>query len=361
VQHGNTFAFSFLKAVQADGDENLFVSPLSVYLALGMTANGTAGETETELTTVLGGNNAEVVNAQAKSLTEYLLRADPKVDVRIANAVFYRNTFAFKQTFLAVVKEAYSAEITALNYDSPQAVKTINGWVNKATNGRISGIIEAINREDVMHLINAVYFKGGWRYAFKKEHTSTKPFYAAKGIVNVPMMQCQRVFAVLRNADIDLVRIPYANNAYEMVVMKPTGALRETFIQSLDETMLNTWLASADSAEVILQLPKFDIKYKKALVPVMQRMGVSKMFNAAEADLTRLSDDRRLFVSNILHSANVTVDEAGTEAAAVTAVVVGVTSLPPQPPVFAFDRPFVYFLRERYSGAILFTGILDKP
>jgi serpin B len=361
VQSGNAFAFSLLKAARADGDQNLFVSPLSVYLALGMTANGTAGETETELAAVLGGTDAGMVNAQAKSLTNYVLSADPDVDVRIANAVFYRNTFAFKPAFLSTVTEAYEAEVKALNYDSGDAVKTINSWVKTATKGRIPGIIETIHGDDVMHLINAVYFNAGWRYAFKKDETTTKPFYTLAGAVNVPMMQRQNVFAVLRNADVELVRLPYANNAFEMVVMKPVQGVRETFLSSLNESTFNTWLADTDTAEVIVQLPKFDIAYKKGLVPVMQRLGVSRIFDASQADLTRLSDDRRLFVSDIIHSANITVDEAGTEAAAVTAVVVGVTSFPPQPPVLAFDRAFVYLVRERYSGAILFAGILDKP
>jgi len=369
VTAGNRFGFSLLRELTgATPGENIFLSPLSASMALGMTMHGTDGETYDEMRTALGFGHSsrEEILRSFRDLIAMLRALDPKVDFRIANSIWYRHSFgaSIESAFLNDARTWFDAMVSGLDFAHPSAPASINDWVRTATNGKIDGIIDRIPSEMVMFLLNAIYFKGDWRAAFDASKTASAPFRTDDGrTLSIPLMQRTDT---MRAGVVDgrtVVDLGYGGDAYAMTAVLPrAGETADALIASMSPAWWEQATGALRTQDVQLAMPKFTLTWDDTLTSALRSLGMRKAFQPRVADFTRLSSThgRDLYVSFVRQKSFVDVNEVGTEAAAVTVVGVGVVSLP-QRLVARFDRPFVFAIRERLSGAILFLGKLAEP
>ena len=362
---GNRFAFDVLREASHPGD-NLFLSPLSASMALAMIMNGAEGETWNQMRDALGfgGLTGEEINAGYASLIQILTELDPAVETAIGNSVWTRLGFPLRAEFVEVLREFFGAEAMELDFASPSASGHINEWVRSATNGLIGDIVPAAIPPDVlMYLINAIYFKAPWTFEFDPDDTRTEPFYPEdRSPRTVPLMTIVRGFPYLETDRFQAVDLPYGGEAFSMVVLVPRDGVRvDDVLLSLDATAWEDIAAGFGGAEVALFLPRFRMEYERELKDDLKALGMVDAFEPFVADLTRLSP-ADLLISSVRQKALVEVTEEGTEAAAVTVTtVVPPPSVPPPPVIVRADRPFLFFIRERLTGAILFVGKLAYP
>jgi serine protease inhibitor len=361
VSASNEFAFDLFRTGNlAQHKTNVFISPLSASMALGMTANGANGTTYDEMRTALrlGGATRDDVNGGYKSLIALLEGLDPGTQFRIANSIWYRQTFPFNASFLDESKQYFDARVQALDFSSPSAVTTINSWVSDQTNQRITRILDGIDPTEVMFLVNAIYFKGIWQKQFDKSQTVDAVFHAADGTqANVPMMARGAGVQYTGTSEYSAVDLPYGNSAFTMTVVLPNPNTDiDTFAESLDQTKWNSLVGSFRDSEMEVFLPRFRIQWGRLLNDDLRTLGMRLAFDAA--DFTRMSPlGNQLVITRVLQKTFVDVDEEGTEAAAATLVGIGLTSLPA---AFRADHPFMVVIRERFSGTILFIGKIAK-
>lgn len=370
IEDNTVFAFELLHEVAADAGstENVFISPLSISLALAMTLNGAEGETLDAMREAmhLNGLDMEDINASYRQLMADLLSVDPKVVMNIANSIWYRQDFHVQPPFIEVNKDFYNAEVKALDFDSPGAVDAINKWVKDKTNDLIESIIEEIPRDVVMYLVNAIYFKGDWRYAFDKDDTAPAAFSLSDGsVMQVPTMHQQTSLAYYGTEKYEAAELPYGRGNYSMVVLLPQpGVSVDQVIASMDR---QEWLRLTGGLDMPysldVKLPRFKFAFEQKLKPVLSRMGMGLAFTPYQADFSGINPDAELFINEVFHKAFVDVNEKGTEAAAVTAVEVGVTSIggPTSPIPFHVNRPFLFLIKEKYTNAVIFAGRVMVP
>ena len=363
IDASNRFAFDLLKTASRP-DSSLFLSPLSASMALGMTMNGAAGETWDQMREALGfGSLSEAeINASYQSLLELLVGLDPSVETAIANSVWSRQGFPVLTAFLDAVRESFDAEVAELDFANPDASARINGWVDDATRGRIEDIVpEVIPADVVMYLINAIYFKGTWTFQFDRSDTTNEPFHLSNGSTQtVPLMTLQGDLPYRADDRSQAVDLPYGGRAFSMTVLLPRdGVSVDDLVSSLDA---ERWAEIADGfheTEVELFLPRFRMAYERTLNDDLKALGMTHAFDE-RADFSRLSTNGGLSISAVKQKSWVDVNEEGTEAAAATVVEIIETSLP-QIPVVRVDRPFLFVIRERLSGTILFVGKIVAP
>jgi serine protease inhibitor len=359
IAGSNDFAFDLFRTGNlSQHKENVFISPLSASMALGMTANGANGATYDEMrsTLRLTGATREDIGGGYKSLIALLRGLDAGTDFSIANSIWYEQTFPFNASFLDESKLYFDARVEALDFQSPSAVTTINSWVSGQTNDRIPKILDNIAREEVMFLVNAIYFKGIWQKAFDKSKTVDAPFHAADGTTaTVKMMARDDGVQYTATSEYSAVDLPYGNSAFTMTVVLPNGDI-DTFAESFDQTKWNALVGSLRDTNMPVYLPRFRVEWKRMLNEDLQQLGMRLAFY--EADFTRMSPrGLDLFITRVVQKTFVDVDEEGTEAAAATLVGIGVVSLPA---AFRADHPFLVVIRERFSGTILFIGKIAK-
>ncbi len=360
----NMFAFDLMRQINsAQHNDNVFVSPLSASMALGMASNGAAGTTYDAFHNTLrfGDANRQEVNEGYKSLISLLTGLDPSTDVRIANSIWFEKTFPFKDTFLSESKSFFSAQVQGLDFSKQSSVDAINGWVSDATAKKIPTIIDSIDPSEVMFLINAIYFKGSWQQKFDKAQTTDAPFRSSTGqSQTVPMMQHEGRMRFAREPGLSAVDLYYGNSAFAMTLLLPDSTSDINAVtESLSGADWNKLLGEFHEGEVDLFLPRFRIEWKRQLNDDLRALGLGVAFTDA-ADFTGMSDQgRRLRISRVIQKTYVDVNEEGTEAAAVTSVGIEATSLH-EPFTVRFDRPFIFAIRERFSGTILFIGKIVK-
>jgi len=371
VESGNTFGFELFKeVVEQDGDKNIFISPLSVSMALGMTLNGADGDTYDAMkqTLELAGLTEEEINKSYESLIELLRGLDPEVIFQIANSIWYRQGFAAKQAFLDVCQSYFDAEVAELDFSDPAAVDTINNWVDENTNGKIEEIVDSpIDPLTVMFLINAIYFKGTWKYEFDEQNTQSAPFYLPdESDVQCQMMEQKAEFDYYQNDDFQAIDLPYGNGKYSMTVLLPTQDKDiDELISELNDGNWNEWTGNLAEEEVKLYLPKFTLEYELELNDVLKALGMEVAFDDVEADFGRMYDtdqvEENLYIAKVKHKTFVEVNEEGTEAAAVTSVEMRFESVGPSGTIMRVNRPFIFAIRENHSGSILFAGKIINP
>jgi serpin B len=365
VDASSGFGLNLFREInRTEKGKNLFISPLSVSMALGMTMNGASGATLDSMRRTLdvAGMTEAEINASYRSLIDLLTRVDPGVKFQIANSIWSRQGFAVEQPFIDTNRHYFDAEIASLDFSSADASKTINGWVSQKTNGKIEKIVpDQIDRDMVMYLINAIYFKGSWRSRFDPKETADAPFTVVNGSTKqVPMMHNHAAYAYYGDQDLQAIDLPYGDSLFSMTVLLPNPSVDiDTFAGTLTEENLNRWIGSLKPGgdAIDLYLPKFRLEYEKTLNDMLKEMGMGIAFSGA-ADFTRIERSGGLAISEVKHKTFVEVNEEGTEAAAATSVGIIRTSLPPQMRV---DRPFIFLIRERTSGAILFIGKITDP
>jgi len=364
VSADNSFGFKLFTAVNKDETgKNVFVSPLSVSMALGMTLNGANGATRDSMARTLefAGLSQSDINTSYKSLITLLTGLDPNVTFQIANSIWYRPYLNVEKEFKDVNKEYFNAEITSLDFDDPSAPGIINSWVDRSTNGKITKIIEGgIPWEIVMYLINAIYFKASWTYRFDENLTRDDLFELPDGTKKPCRMMFQKAtFRYFGNGELQAIDLPYGDAGFSMTVLLPKpGTKIDAFVSQLTEQRWKEWTAAFGKLELDVYLPKFKLEYEKKLNDVLKAMGMAIAFSTTDADFTKIDKRGGLFISEVKHKTFVQVDEEGTEAAAVTSVGVGLTSAGPE---FRANRPFVFVIRDSHSGSILFVGKIVEP
>ena len=361
IAEGSTgFGLSLLREVneRTPPDSNVFISPLSASMALGMTATGAAGETLDSMRAVLGYPEVALqdMDESYRSLIDLLRELDPSVDFRIANSIWYRNGLNVQPSFVDATKQYFDAEVAALDFSSPSAVGTINDWVKRGTNDKIDKIVNSIPDDMVMYLINAIYFKGSWTARFDESRTRDEPFFAADGSQpTVPMMSVESDFLATSTNEYSAVELPYGGGAFSMIVVVPReGVGVDSLISEMDATRWQALLDGLTKQGGLVQIPRFRLEWESSLNAPLIEMGMGVAFDGGRADFSEISRDAGLFISTVYQKTYVNVDEEGTEAAAVTAVGMRVVSLPP--PLLRADRPFLFAIRERLSGTLLFIG-----
>jgi serpin B len=301
-------------------------------------------------------------NQSAQNLTKALLSVDPKVTLNIANSIWNKDNFAVENDFIERNQTFYNAVVKPVDFNSSQTVNKINNWVDDKTNGKINKIIDQLSPLDRMILINAIYFKGEWRNQFKKEKTETDQFHLETwGTVDVPMMHTTGNYPYFENEILDALEMSYGRGNFSMVVLLPKEGYRVNDI--LDTLSAEVWKSWEDqfyvSNDVPVLFPKFKFKYESSLVKVLSTLGLSVAFDT-DANFSGINKNTDLHISEVMHKTFIQVDEEGTEAAAVTSVTIGTTSVGPGMP-FVADHPFVFMIKEKYTHAILFIGVMANP
>ncbi len=360
----NAFAFALWGRINAaQRDTNVFVSPLSASFALGMTLNGAAGQTADQMRAALQFGSATLpeINAGYKSLVALLTSLDPGVQMRIANSIWYRQEFPFRQAFFDTTKVYFDATVRGLNFnDRAASLAAINGWVNTATAGKIPTVLDDITAQQVMFLINAIYFKGSWRLKFDPAQTAPAPFYATSGpSQQMQLMHRLDTLSYVETATYQAADLPYGNTAFSMTVLLPkAGTDVETLAASLTPASWQALTSAFRTQKVYFYLPRLTLKYERRLNDDLKALGMVVPFVPGGADFTQMAAapvGNELFIEFVKQNTFVDINEEGTEAAAVTTVGIGVTSMPSYP-TMRVDRPYLFVLRERLTGTVLFMG-----
>jgi len=363
VAQDNEFAWDLFKQVLDNTKEaNTFISPLSVSIALGMTWNGADGKTKSEMESTLkmSGMSEKEINEYYQIMQNSLVKIDPSTKLNIANSIWYKEGYPIYKSFLDVNKEYFNAEVSALDFSNPKSLDIINNWCSEKTNGLIKDPLDRIPADAIMYLINAIYFKGIWSSEFKENDTSEKDFVSSSGKTNkVDMMQQEQTFNYFEDDKAQYLDMPYGNKAFSMTVILPKQKNTiESYLKDFDMDEWNRIVENLSPREVKVYFPKFKVQSKLELQDVLSIMGMPLAFDT-EADFSRMSEGD-LLISRIIHSTYCDVNEKGTEAAAVTVVEVGVTSMPLENPVFNANRPFIFIIREKSTGVILFMGKMGE-
>lgn len=355
----NQFALTLFKRLNAaQASENVFVSPLSVSFSLGMAMNGAAGGTLEEMRSTLGFESADLadINAGYRGLLGLEHGLDPSTTFEIANSVWHRQTYEFQQSFIDQVKQTFDADVYASPFDATTVAK-VNEWVNEKTHAKIPTILESIDAANVMFLINAIYFKGSWREQFDPAQTRDASFQSTSGEQIVKMMNRPEGAGSIRFASTNTATVgelTYGNGAFVMTIVMPNqGSEIGAFVASLDTAAWTALLEPLQEQKFQVALPKFKLTYDRELKDDLMALGMRVPFADGQANFSRMSAANDLVISFVRHKAFVDVNEEGTEAAAVTNTGISVVSMPP---CLCVDRPFVFAIRERFSGTILFLG-----
>lgn len=375
IESDNNFGLKLFTAVSAaEGNKNVIISPLSISMALGMTLNGADGETYAAMreTLELNGLSESEINQSYKSLISLLTHLDYMVVFQIANSIWYRDTFPIAPTFININKEYFDAEVHGIDFNHADAADIINQWVNEKTNGKIDKIVvKPISPDTVMFLLNAIYFKGDWTYRFDKAKTSDESFNLLDGsIKQVPMMKIEDVsFPYYANEDFQAIELSYGDSLYCMTIILPRlNKDLDSVIESLDGQTWDNLTSHYNDAKLDgFEMPKFKLEYEIGLNGVLKSLGMEVAFDSFNANFSRMraaevSVPDTLYISNVKHKTFIEVNEEGTEAAAVTSVVEITEALGAFPDfIVRIDRPFIFAIRDRHSGTILFIGKILDP
>lgn len=369
INANNEFGLDIFREVRSNSeDENIMISPLSISVALAMTYNGADGETKKEMEEALhvAGLTTDEINASYKMLIGALQSLDEDVVFELANAIYYADFFHVKSDFLNINSTNYDAEVVGLNFKSPTAIEVINNWVADKTHDKIMKIIEKLDDNDRMVLLNAVYFNGIWSKKFDEDGTKMRNFIKSDGTnIDIPMMNKEDALDYESNELFKAIRLPYGTGQYNMVVMLPIERKNShDIIDQLSSENWENWNKTFKKEEhIVVTMPRFKFAFESELKSALKKMGMSQAFDPLASDLSGISDDADLYISSVLHKSYIDVNENGTEAAAVTAVIIGTTSIGvgEQKIYFTVDKPFVFAITEKDTGAILFIGEVQNP
>ena len=364
IDAGNAFAFDLVREAtrQLPADSNAFLSPLSASMALGMALNGANGETFAGMQRALrlDGMSEADINQGYRDLITLLTGLDSRTEMVIANSMWGHSGFTMEPAFIDAGKSFFDAEVQTVDFADPSAVSTINDWVSGKTNGKIPRLLDQIASEEVLFLINAIYFKGKWRDAFEAKDTQDGPFQGADGRVRTARLMSQTdSLRYQETSEFQAVELLYGNGAFAMTVLLPqAGRTPADLLANLNPSTWRELAGRFVELEMQLTLPRFTLEYGRKLNDDLKALGMGIAFDSELADFYRIADVRpeRLYLTRVEQKTFVDVNEEGTEAAAATNAGIGATSAPP---AMRVDRPFVFAIHERLSGTVLFLGIMN--
>jgi serine protease inhibitor len=366
----NRFSAALLELSAGNNKGNLMISPASVHLALAMAANGAEGETKAAMLEVLAGRGLSIdrLNKASRDWAALLSRTGEKTTLGIANSIWFDKGYSPSRSFLQRNRDFFGAEARSLDFRDKSAPGIINGWVKKATRGTIEKIIESIRGDEVMFLVNAVYFKSDWQVPFEKNETRKQVFHAPGKDVEVEFMHRTGRMTLMPGNGATGVALPYDDGQFAFFALLPDGpASPREWLAKQDQASLFGEIAGMMAQKagftVELALPKFESSFEDTLEDELARLGMGIAFDPGRADFSGMSErhTKDLFIGTVRHKTFVRVDEKGTEAAAVTSVGMRLTSLPLVDRQLVFDRPFVYGIMDLKAGIPLFAGIMENP
>lgn len=358
-------AFPLFSEVDAitRANENFTISPLSLSEMLAMASNGANGETRKQINSIIGANDnisKESLNEAFNGLNEYLARVDSKTTFTTANSVWIDEGFKVKSEFLSdkkLIGETFNQKLSTI-----KTMDDINKWCDVKTHSCIKKILsEPLPETCRMLLANALYFKGMWKNKFDKADTKEKEFTNSDGSKSkVQMMSQVSEFLAYEGIDMDFAEFPYGNDNYCMDVFLPHEDKKlDKCMKNFDQKTFEEYLNKAGKGEVLVEMPRMKLEYMNSLVKPLKAMGMTDAFSE-KADFSGLSDEK-VSISDVIQATFVNVDEEGTEAAAVTvATLDNCVVMPMRTSSFIMNRPFVYIIREKTSGTILFIGKVRK-
>ncbi|WP_210470567.1 serpin family protein [Sporosarcina sp. 6E9] len=367
VSPANELGFKLINEVEADENNNVFISPTSLYMALSMIYNGADGVTKEEIAQVLHseGIDIEELNKANASMTSVLNKEVENIQLSIANSIWLNDKFTFQKDFANSNKNYFNAEIAEIDIADSKSPEQINKWVKEATNDKIEKIVDSpLDADLVAVLINAIYFKGSWTHEFDKNETKSRPFHIRDGSVKIiPLMTMTEEFSYLENEDFQAISLPYGEGEMSMKVFLPKEH------SNLDEfkTMLTkeNWVAWQKEFEVekgTILLPKFQLEFEASLNEALKSLGMTSAFGGNANFTNMINEDEPVSITNIKQKTFIDVNEEGTEAAAVTGIEMGITSMPiNQPFHMEVNRPFFITITDDETNTILFMGSISNP
>jgi len=381
MKGSNKFALELYAKLRTN-EGNLFFSPYSISTALAMTYAGARGETESQMADVLHfaplpdnvecSQNKEQFHSAFGAIIKDLNSRGAKgsFQLTVANALWGQKGYGFVPEFLQLVKDNYGGGLNEVDFvtAAEDARNTINAWVEKETKGKIKELIGqgVLNQLTRLVLTNAIYFKGNWASRFEKDRTTDEPFTLPGGRkINAAMMNQTAEFNYAESDSFQSLELPYVDNELSMIILLPKKADGLAGLEEeLTQDNLSQWLEKLHKCKVIVSVPKFKQTSQFSLAAVLQAMGLTDAFSPDKADFSGMNGKKDLFISAVVHKAYIEVNEEGTEAAAATGVVMGLTSVGPgsiKIPVFRADHPFLFLIHDNLSGSILFIGRVTKP
>ncbi|BAU08117.1 serpin family protein [Fischerella sp. NIES-3754] len=355
----------FEEVLKQENNKNVFISPASVAIALDMTYNGANGSTQRAMAKALElqGLSLQEINSSNAALKQLLENSDPEIQLSIANSLWANQEVKFNPDFLKKNQDFYQAKVTNLNFQDPNSVSKINNWVSESTRGRIDKIVEKIEPDQVLFLLNAIYFKGKWTNEFDKQQTVQQPFYLTSSTQKQhPMMSQKGEYKYYENEQFQAASLPYGKDgkfSFYVFLPKKNSNLK-SFYENLNADNWEKWMSQFSLREGLIRLPRFKMDYKVTLNTALEALGMGEAFTN-QADFSQMGQNFQ--ISEVKHKTFVEVNEEGTEAAATTSV--GVTAVSAtvnqQPFQMIVDRPFFCAIRDNQTGSILFMGAILDP
>ena len=372
VQGNSTLAFDLYRQLR-QGNDNLFYSPYSISLALAMTYAGARGETAQQLAQALHFTLSQENLHPAFNALDLLLAARGKdaagkdgqgFRLHIVNALWSPKDYVFRPAFLDLLAENYGAGLRLLDFaQTEQARATINQWVAEQTENKIQDLLPKGSPDGLTRLVltNAIYFNAAWEHPFETEFTQDGAFHLLDGSeITVPMMRQGETLNYAEGEDYQAVELPYNGEELSMVILLPQSGQFTAFEEKMDSTGVQAILDGMSQTMVALSMPRFQIESGFSLVGALSALGMTDAFQQ-DADFSGMQDGNEpLFIGDLVHKAFVAVDEAGTEAAAATAVRM-VGGAPQKPTEITVDHPFIFLIRDIHTGTILFVGRVVNP
>ncbi|WP_438434815.1 serpin family protein [Gorillibacterium sp. sgz500922] len=370
TEANNQTGFTLVQQLWEHQTKNHFFSPLSFSQALGMVYSGAAGVTQEEMADALhykGLEDEAIATGNAALLDVLASSKKGGFQVKLANSLWLHQGASFSEDFLASLRYTYRAKVSELDFASPQTPKTINDWVNQQTDGRIPSLIDQpLPKQDRMVLLNAISFDAKWSLPFDPEMTSQDIFHRADGTeVPASFMRQYKYFAYKKTARYEVALLPYADSSCSMAIVLPAAGIRpDELMAELTEHPMD-WQSGFPKQKIVLELPKFSYSDEAKLVQPLMKLGMKRAFDPTQADFSPITgkEGEPLSISGILQRSFIRVDEAGTEAAAATAVMgeAGSAGKPEEPVRFIVNRPFFYAIQDSATHAVLFAGVVYDP
>jgi len=361
----NDFGFDLLR--QIDAEDNIVISPYSIFSALAMTAEGADKETLSQMRSVLKLDKNITTAESLGALQNYLLtQSGDNVELQIANALWMANNYKIRESFINTIQNDYQAELHQSDfYDQKMVLQEINHWVADKTNDKIPEILQYLNPASKLVLLNAIYFKAKWQHKFNPRFTKKEDFHLnSNETIKADMMHLTKRFNYYEDDILQAVRMKYDHSDYSMLILLPKkSSLMPDAIGKLNKDYYNeinsNWITGNS---VFVTIPKFNIDYSRMLNNDLISMGMPDAFTSG-ADFSRINGKKDLEIGQVQHRGFIEVDEYGSEAAAVTAVTIKMESAGPSRDRYEFtaDHPFIFLLQENTHKLIIFAGIVNNP
>lgn len=367
VSLNNQLGLELLSKVEANGDGNTFISPMSLFMALSMVYNGADGVTKEEIAKVLHavGMDVNELNKANASLMSKLHSDSKQIQLNVANSIWLNENYHFQTDFAQHNRDYFNAKIQEIDINDSQSVNMINGWVEKSTNNRIEDMVESpLDPNIVAMLLNAIYFKGNWTHEFEKEQTEKRTFYLEDGTTKeVPLMTLNKKLAYLENEYFQAVSLPYGDEEMSMKVILPKeNSSLDKFEKMLTIDNWKKWNSEFLEKEGTVMLPKFQLEYEILLNDSLKQLGMTTAFDKGANFSKMIKENESLWISKVKQKTFIDVNEEGTEAAGATSVeIVKESASLDKPFHMEVKRPFFIVITAHETGTILFLGSISNP